>query len=106
MVAKQNRNTIQSLTNLDGVKLISFSTIANEAISFFQGLLGKKDENVTRCLILLELLHNTLPREADFVLCRPITADEIRMTMFGIRERKLQGQMAIRHSFSKKLGTL
>ena len=62
VVVQQHRNTIRSLTNSAGIRLTSFSDISKEAISFFQGLLGAKDEQIVRCNVLQELLQSILPR--------------------------------------------
>ena len=43
IAARQNKSTIKSLTNAEGVKLTSFSQISEEVVSFFQNLIGAED---------------------------------------------------------------
>ena len=49
MAARQKRNTISVLTDLEGHKLISYHQISNEAVTFFQKLIGTVDEKVEGC---------------------------------------------------------
>ena len=50
MVAtQQNRSSMTSLIDDEGNLLKTFPQISNEAISFFQNLLGKVDSEVTGC---------------------------------------------------------
>lgn len=43
---KNHHDSITQLTALDGTQLVSFDQISGEAVSFFKGLLGSKDEQV------------------------------------------------------------
>lgn len=70
--------------NAEGKKLSSFSEISNEAISFFQSLIGKKDDRVIGCSrdILNEIVQTTLPVDATLELSKEVTAEEIKSVMF------------------------
>ena len=93
VTANQHSSTIRALINTDGVKLTSFPQIANEAISFFQKLLGTVDNQVTGCPkhILEELLQSTLFLQEASNLCMPISFEEIKAAMFGIGNEKAPG---------------
>ena len=49
VAARQHRNSIKSLTNSNGNKLVTFDDISNEAITFFQKLIGTVDGEVVGC---------------------------------------------------------
>ena len=90
---RQNSNTIKSLTNAAGVKLTSLPQISEEAISFFQNLLGTEDTHVVGCPrhLLEEILDGTLLSNEALHLSRPIIAEEIKDAMFGIGNDKAPG---------------
>ena len=46
VVARQHRNSINSLTDSNGNKLVTFADISNEAVTFFQKLIGTVDGEV------------------------------------------------------------
>ena len=90
VAARQNKSTIRALTDANGVQLTTFSQISNEAVSFFQNLLGARDSNVVNCQgsILEELLDFSISEEVAAVLCSPVTAEEIKNSMFSIGNEK------------------
>ena len=49
VAANQSRSTIKSLTTAAGVKLTTFTQISEEAVSFFQKLIGTVDTQVIGC---------------------------------------------------------
>ena len=81
---------IRSLTNDDGEVPSSFSQISTKAISFFQRLIGTIDPQVQGCSkqLLAKIIQNFLPTEAAIELCKPVTSQEIRSTMFAIGNDK------------------
>ena len=93
MAARQNRNTIRSLTDSDGNKLTEHSQISNEAINFFQHLIGTKDEQVRGCSkdLLAEILPDSMSNEAGHELIRPVTPEEVKASMFAIDGGKSLG---------------
>ena len=64
MAAKQNRNTISTLTNSEGNNISSLPQIEVEVVRFFQKLLGTEDDKVSGCSlpILSELLGKSSPQ--------------------------------------------
>ena len=102
MVVQQNRNTIRNLTSADGIKLNTFSQISEEAISFFQNLLGTKDEQVTQCNVLPDLIQSNLTDEAVAELCKPVYAKEVKESMFVIGDDKALGPDGYTAHFFKK----
>ena len=74
-------------------KLTTLSQISEETISFFQNLLGTVDSQVVGCLrnILEEVLEDALLPNKASNLCRPVTPEEIKSTIFGIGNAKAPG---------------
>ena len=99
---QQHRSTIRTLTNEDGLKLNTFSQIAEEAVSYFQVMLGTRDIQVKCCSILSELIQTTLPNDAEADLCKPVTEEEIKMSMFAIGDEKAPGPDGYNAHFFKK----
>ena len=93
MAARQKRNTISVLTDLEGHKLISYDQMSNEAVTFFQKLIGTVDEKVEGCPqpLLQELLGVSLPEEAIPELIRQVTPEEVKSSMFSIGSDKSPG---------------
>ena len=93
VAAKQKTNYISTLIDSQGNRLNSYSQISNEAVSFFQRLLGTPDVNVTGCphALLSDLLPKTLTDEAQLELVRPIIPEEVRATIFAIGGEKAPG---------------
>ena len=83
MAARQKRNTISVLTDLEGHRLISYDQISNEAVTFFQKLIGTVDQKVEGCPqpLLQELLGVSLPEEAIPKLIRQVTPEEVTSSM-------------------------
>ena len=93
MAARQKKNTISVLTDLEGHKLISYDQMSNEAVTFFQKLIGTVDEKVEGCPqpLLQELLGVSLPEEAIPKLIRQVTPEEVKSSMFSIGSDKSPG---------------
>ena len=106
LVMQQHRSTIRTLTNEDGLKLNTFSQIAEEAVSYFQVMLGTRDSQVKCCSVLSELIQTTLPNDAEADLCKPVTDEEIKMSMFAIGDEKAPGPDGYNAHFLRKLGAL
>ena len=49
VAARQSRNTVSSLLNSEGKRLNSYQELADEAVSFFQKLIGTKDAGISSC---------------------------------------------------------
>ena len=90
VAANHSRSSIRCLIDANGNKLYSFSQISNEAVSFFQNLIGTKDDQVTGCAqeILEEIIQTVLPLDAASNISKPITLEEIRSSMFSINGDK------------------
>ena len=94
MVAgNQSKSSIRSLIDSNGNKLFYFSQIQNETISFFQSLIGTKDDRVVCCSqeILEEIIQTTLPLDVVADLSWAITLKEVRSSMFSINGDKTLG---------------
>ena len=93
VAAKQSRNTISSLLNSEGRRLNSYQELADEAVSFFQKLIGTKDAGVSGCPyhILEELYTTVLTDEAQTELAKPITPEEVKAAIFSIGDDKASG---------------
>ena len=102
MAKQQHRNTINSLTNEEGIKLNIFSQISEEAIKFFRSLFGTRDDQIEECHILSELVQSTLTDEAEGDLYKPITTEEIKGSMFAIGDDKALGPDGYTVHFFKK----
>ena len=84
MVAgRQHRSSTVSLTDVNENKLESFSQISNEAVNFFQKLIGTANDQVVGCSQrqLTELLAVSLPGEAHHALTRSISPKEVKHSM-------------------------
>ena len=91
--AGQNRSSIRYLIDVDGHKLSSFDQISNEAVGFFQKLIGQRDVEVTGCNkeLLSEIVQTVLPESAGVELCKAISSEEIRESLFSINGDKAPG---------------
>ena len=49
MAARQKHRTISTLMDSEGMKLMTYTQITNEAVSYFQQLLGVTNVNVSGC---------------------------------------------------------
>ena len=103
VAANQSRSTIKSLTTTDGVKLTTFIQISEEAVSFFQKLIGTVDTQVIGCPrhILEEILHPILSIEEAADIGRPISDAEIKAAMFSIGSDKAPGPDGFSSCFFK-----
>ena len=81
------------MINLEGNRISTFSDMAEEAVNFFQRLIGTKDDNVTGCPseILYGLVTSTISEEAQCDLIKPIEPTEIKSTLFAIGGEKTPG---------------
>ena len=93
VAARQSRNSISYLISSEGNRISTFSDMAEEAVSFFQKLIGEKDDNVSGCPseILSELVTSTISEEAQCDLIKPIKLTEIKSTLFAIGGEKTPG---------------
>ena len=93
VAAKHKANYISELIDTHGNKISTYDQISQEAISFFEKLLGTADPGVVGCstTILKELLPKVLPDEAQKDLIRPINPKEVKGTMFAIDGEKAPG---------------
>ena len=100
--ARQKQMTISTLIDSQGRKLTTYSQITNEAVSYFQQLLGTVDINVIVCpkMLLAELLSG-ISEGSQSDLIRPISADEIKATMFSINGDKAPGPDGFSSHFFK-----
>ena len=73
--------------------MATYEEISQEAVNFFQKLLGLVDPNVKRCSrsLLAELHPKTLSDEAQTDLIKEITPEEIKVAMFAIDGGKSLG---------------
>ena len=107
VAAKQNKNTIKGLTDAEGNRLTSPTQISEEAVGYFEKLIGTVDENVEGCLEeILEELFPRLPEEASTELIRPITSEEIKQSMFSIDGEKAPGPDGFTSHFFKIAWTI
>ena len=83
---RKKQNTIMALMDSEGNKLTSYAQISQEAVSYFQKMLGKVDENVSGCTttFLTELFSDCLSNEANSNMVRPVTPEEVSEAMFSI----------------------
>ena len=93
VAARQSRSTITALIDSEGKRISTLSEIAKEAVSFFQKLIGTEDVQVSSCPreILSELLTSSLSEEAQVELIKPVSAAEIKSTLFAIGGEKAPG---------------
>ncbi|CAN1304729.1 LINE-1 reverse transcriptase homolog [Linum perenne] len=90
---RQARNFISILKRSDGTLCEDIDSIAAEAVSFCQGLLGECDKEVlgqSSEYFGRLLIHKLSPQEAS-QLIEPITAKEVRDAMFSINSDKSPG---------------
>ncbi|KAK8514962.1 hypothetical protein V6N11_072768 [Hibiscus sabdariffa] len=90
---KQNRQAIRAINNDQGQLLEGIDQIAEEAVNFFQRLLGVQTESVVECPIsfLNELLGCSFSAEAKQSLQVRVTRDEIKASMFAQNSDKAPG---------------
>ena len=86
-----------------GNRLTTYSHISQEAILFFQKLLGTVDYKVEECTqaLLTELLQVSLSSEMAVELVKPVTPAEIKSIMFGINGEKAPGPYGYTSQFFK-----
>ncbi|XVE88838.1 hypothetical protein DITRI_Ditri19aG0100900 [Diplodiscus trichospermus] len=103
VAARRNQNTILSLLDSDGKKLITFEQISEEAINYFKNLLGQTNPDVDGYSMefLKELISESIPNHAVHELCRPITVEEIKSTIFSIGNDKALGSHGFTALFFK-----
>ena len=89
VMVRQNRNTISVMIESEGNRLSTFSQMAEEAIRYFQNLLGTEDDEIIGCpsIVLAELV-NTIPATTQV---KPVTQEEIKSTIFAIGREKAPG---------------
>ena len=93
VAAGQSRSSIRFLIDSNGNKLTSFNQISIEAVGFFQNLIGRKDDGVKGCTqeLLAEILQTVLPENARSEICRSVSLEEIKVSMFAINGDKSPG---------------
>ena len=93
MAAKQHKNSIISLIDLEGNRLESYDQISKEIVRFFQNLIGTVGDKVTGCPkeLLKEILSVELQNEAYKELVKLVSALEVKTTMFSINGEKALG---------------
>ena len=103
VAAQQNRSSMTSLIDDEGNLLKTFPQISNEAVRFFQNLLGKVDSTVTRRSqdVLTDLLKDKLTPEEAEELIKPVSIEEIKSTMFAIKGDKAPGPDGFSSHFFK-----
>ena len=90
--ARQKQRSIRALIDARGKKLTNYTEISNEAVSFFQKLLGAVDVNVNSCpTVILEKLLHPISEDAQADLIRSITPIKIKEAMFSINGDKALG---------------
>ena len=74
-----------------GNKLSSYAQISQEAVKFFQNLIGSVDANVSGCShsFLAELFPNSLSAKTSSEMVRLVTPGEVRDVMFSFDGGKL-----------------
>ena len=102
MAARQKHRTISTLMDPEGRKLTTYTQITNEAVSYFQQLLGVTDANVSGCpkVLLAEMLPG-ISESSQADLIRPISVEEIKATMFSINGDKAPGPDGYSSQFFK-----
>ncbi|XVE56937.1 hypothetical protein DITRI_Ditri04bG0050900 [Diplodiscus trichospermus] len=101
--AKHKQNTISILYDSEGKMLNSFVEISSEAVTYFQRLIRTKDDKVESAKpdILLELL-TPFSKEACDEMSLPISAEEVKQTLFSINGDKSPGPDGYTACFFKK----
>lgn len=100
VAAKNINNQIKHLISSTGECLNSFSDIFKEIVAFYEKLLGFKDENVLGCPILRDLL-SPIAQSAAELLIRPVSREEIKVSMFSIDGGKAAGPDGFTFEFFK-----
>ena len=93
VAAQQRRGTIQVLTGFNGAQLTTFSQISEETVTFFKNLIGTRDPAVSEIPknILEEVLNTSITKDIADELCMPISVEEIKQSMFSIKNKKAPG---------------
>ena len=108
VAAGQSRSSIRFLIDAHGNKLTSFNHISTEVVGFFQNLIGKKDDGVKGCTqdLLAKILQIVLPEDVKSEICRSVSPEEIKASMFAINEDKSLGLMDSHLISTNMLGQL
>ncbi|PKI74057.1 hypothetical protein CRG98_005535, partial [Punica granatum] len=87
------RSTIRALFSTSGVKLEGVQEIKDEAINYYQGLLGRKDDCIGRVSTsqLSSILKKKVPHPKLQMLMSPIAEEEIKTTLFSMGNDKSPG---------------
>ncbi|CAL1376412.1 unnamed protein product [Linum trigynum] len=90
---KNQRNTIRSLINEAGERVVDTKSMSEVALRFYQNLLGKADPTVKAESVdfFKGLLQKTFPSDLAIELCRPVTTAEVKKVMFGFKGEKSPG---------------
>ncbi|GLT83288.1 hypothetical protein SLE2022_015850 [Rubroshorea leprosula] len=93
MKVRQSKNQIKELHTEDDKILTKHEDIANEAIGFYQALLGSEDPYCTggdlhQLKALFDFQLSEVTREA---LIQPVTAEECRLVLFSSPNNKSPG---------------
>ncbi|XP_031392312.1 uncharacterized protein LOC116204371 [Punica granatum] len=102
------RTTIRALYSTSGAKLEGVQEIKDEAINFYQGLLGKKDDCIGGISTsqLSPILKRKVPHLKRQMLMLPITDEEIKVALFSMGNDKSPGPDATQHISLNMLGKL
>ena len=93
VMARQKRNNVSALKDVNGNKLTTYEQISDEAVNFFQTLLGTVDPKLIGCSeeILVELLPRVVSVERVSELVKEVTQEEVKASMFSIDGGKAPG---------------
>ena len=93
VMVRQKRNNVSALKDVNGNKLTTYEQISDEAVNFFQTLLGTVDPKVIGCSeeMLAELLTRVVPAEGVSELVKEIMQEEVKASMFSIDGGKAPG---------------
>ncbi|PKI53937.1 hypothetical protein CRG98_025639 [Punica granatum] len=90
---KNARSTIRALFSGSGVKLERVQEIKDEAINYYQGLLGRKDDCIggVSTSQLSSILKKKVPNSKLQMLMSPIAEEEIKTALFSMGNDKSPG---------------
>lgn len=101
--AKRAKSTIKVLFAEDGEKLTDIQDIQYEVVEFYKTLLGSANSNISggSVELLQSILHTFLNFDGQHELIKPITAEEIKATMFSLNGNKAPRPDGHTSEFSK-----
>ncbi|CAL1394844.1 unnamed protein product [Linum trigynum] len=90
---RQKRNMIRSLIDEAGHRFTDLEGMTKIAEDFYVKLLGEEDKEVVAPEVdqIGSLLLKKLIPDQGVALCKPVTAEEVRVTMFGFNGDKAPG---------------